>query len=220
MKKIIISLFVLISLLLTGCQETSISNSISNSNEFSEVVDSSTIGESSIVGETENVLTINDVIVLSVYENGECLLLWDNTYFSFSHLRDPKVGDSYNLTFETDQFLQINSSFPHSFGNKLISYELNSSVAEKENMFFIQYVNYDIENNGFYIDEIIYYEVGTLLTDAVSSYANKKGTTLQDYFLSYIKDDLIAEMNPNYLDKYSLKDKTLNSNITVFYISF
>ena len=52
MKKVLISLFVLISLLLTGCQETSISNSISNSNESSEVVDSSTNDESSTLNES------------------------------------------------------------------------------------------------------------------------------------------------------------------------
>ena len=54
MKKVLISFFVLISLLLTGCQETSISNSNSNSNESSEFVDSSTNDESSTTDEISN----------------------------------------------------------------------------------------------------------------------------------------------------------------------
>ena len=54
MKKVLISLFVLISLLLTGCQETSVSNSISNSNESSEIVDSSVFDESSTLNESVN----------------------------------------------------------------------------------------------------------------------------------------------------------------------
>ena len=210
MKKIIRSLLISMILLLTGCNETSSLDSTFSTNDSAQDIESSSSNKG---------ITINDAIVLNVYENNECILLWDNSYFLFSHLKDPKVGDSYNLTFDAYQQLVIYDSFPQMFGDLLISYELVSSVEKKEGMHFMQYVNFDNENMEYYIDEIIYYEAGTLITDAVSSYAEKNGTSLQDYFLSYMKDDIFAEMNPNYIEKYSLEGKYLTDNITIFDIS-
>ena len=100
MKKVLISLFVLISLLLTGCQETSISNFISNSNESSEVVDSSTNDESSTLNESTSNEEISSSLDISNSSTSEYVSRDIGMFY--------KLGEAYENNFlSRDDLLNI-----------------------------------------------------------------------------------------------------------------
>ena len=228
MKKVLISLFVLISLLLTGCQETSISNSISNSNESSEVVDSSTNDESSTTSESVNSEVVPSHNELKKEYNYEGVIEIEmNNIVSFEinqytidmdGLPIQLTLDGANLLYMTDEL-----SFSKNRNVKEISAVSGDEIRCWPNYTYggVFGSNYKVTDDS-YVD-ILIYKNGTIVGYSVIKILYEDNTYSPKLLTCnvFMKDSKYASVDYNYvmelISKYHENEKSKDESINVSY---